>query len=316
MNKILSVYLFFAVALSNAQLDTTGILGSYNTTRKEVQRNFMLIDSTKSILKDTAAAIRASMPVASQSNWNEANASSPSYIQNKPTIPIQNVYNAGNGIGKAGAEPNALFYVDSSKFMSISNAQPIINTMQNDINGKVPNARNITINGVTQNLSTDRTWTIPTYTDANVRAAISLTTTGTSGAASYNNTTGVLNVPQYQATVPTYSKSALLGNGVVIVDTFTIASATPTVSFSSILSTTGKSNFKILSATGYRASATASNSPQVAVTALTSNSATFSITQQNTATVTILGINVLSGLPLILAPDPANVKLIISLIAY
>jgi len=39
--------------------------------------------------------------------------------------------------------------------------------------------------------------TITQYTDALARAAISLTTTGTSGAATYNNTTGVLNIPQY-----------------------------------------------------------------------------------------------------------------------
>jgi hypothetical protein len=41
------------------------------------------------------------------------------------------------------------------------------------------------------------TQTSPTYTDAQARKAISLTTTGTSGAATYNNTTGVLNIPQY-----------------------------------------------------------------------------------------------------------------------
>ena len=35
------------------------------------------------------------------------------------------------------------------------------------------------------------------FTDARARAAISLTTTGTSGAATYNSTTGVLNVPNY-----------------------------------------------------------------------------------------------------------------------
>jgi hypothetical protein len=39
--------------------------------------------------------------------------------------------------------------------------------------------------------------TVTQYTDALARAAISLTTTGSSGAATYNNTTGVLNVPQY-----------------------------------------------------------------------------------------------------------------------
>jgi hypothetical protein len=40
---------------------------------------------------------------------------------------------------------------------------------------------------------------ITQYTDALARSAISLTTTGTSGAAAYSNSTGVLNIPQYQA---------------------------------------------------------------------------------------------------------------------
>jgi hypothetical protein len=35
------------------------------------------------------------------------------------------------------------------------------------------------------------------YTDADARASITLTTTGTSGAATYNSSTGVLNIPQY-----------------------------------------------------------------------------------------------------------------------
>jgi hypothetical protein len=39
------------------------------------------------------------------------------------------------------------------------------------------------------------------YTDTRARSAISLTTTGTSGAATYNSTTGVLNIPQYQGGV-------------------------------------------------------------------------------------------------------------------
>ena len=37
------------------------------------------------------------------------------------------------------------------------------------------------------------------FTNARARSAISLTTTGTSGASTYNSTTGVLNIPQYQA---------------------------------------------------------------------------------------------------------------------
>jgi hypothetical protein len=44
-------------------------------------------------------------------------------------------------------------------------------------------------------------------TDAtpNARAAISLTTTGSAGAATYNSATGVLNVPQYATPLPTLS---------------------------------------------------------------------------------------------------------------
>jgi len=52
--------------------------------------------------------------------------------------------------------------------------------------------------GLTYNSTTGVfTNSITQYTDALARAAISLSTTGTSGAATYNSTTGVLNVPQY-----------------------------------------------------------------------------------------------------------------------
>jgi hypothetical protein len=43
------------------------------------------------------------------------------------------------------------------------------------------------------------TSTITQYTDALARAAISLTTTGSSGSATYSSSTGVLNVPTYTA---------------------------------------------------------------------------------------------------------------------
>jgi hypothetical protein len=54
---------------------------------------------------------------------------------------------------------------------------------------------NIGVTGTYPNITF--TGTVTQYTDALARAAISLTTTGSSGAATYNNTTGVLNVPQY-----------------------------------------------------------------------------------------------------------------------
>lgn len=43
------------------------------------------------------------------------------------------------------------------------------------------------------------------YTDARARLSISLTTTGTSGAATYDNITGVLNIPQYQGGVTSFN---------------------------------------------------------------------------------------------------------------
>jgi hypothetical protein len=43
------------------------------------------------------------------------------------------------------------------------------------------------------------------FTNARARGAISLTTTGTSGAATYNSSTGVLNVPQYQGGVTSFN---------------------------------------------------------------------------------------------------------------
>lgn len=79
------------------------------------------------------------------------------------------------------------------------------------------------------------------YTDARARASKSLTTTGTSGAATYNSTTGVLNIPQYQAaltnpvtgtgtanTLAKFTGTSTIGNS-GITDTgtaVTIASAT------------------------------------------------------------------------------------------
>lgn len=43
-------------------------------------------------------------------------------------------------------------------------------------------------------------WVKSSYTDADARAAISLTTTGTSGAATYSSATGVFNIPDYSTT--------------------------------------------------------------------------------------------------------------------
>jgi hypothetical protein len=49
------------------------------------------------------------------------------------------------------------------------------------------------------------------FTNARSRSSITLTTTGTSGVATYNSTTGALNIPNYTYTLPTASTSVLGG---------------------------------------------------------------------------------------------------------
>lgn len=52
--------------------------------------------------------------------------------------------------------------------------------------------------GISYNSSTGAiSYSGTVYTDSSIRALISLTTTGNSGASTYNNTTGVINVPEY-----------------------------------------------------------------------------------------------------------------------
>jgi hypothetical protein len=67
------------------------------------------------------------------------------------------------------------------------------------------------------------------FTDARARAAISLTTSGTSGAATYDNGTGVLNIPNYGSALSGYvpytgaTQTLALGtnNGITLTDTGT-----------------------------------------------------------------------------------------------
>lgn len=63
------------------------------------------------------------------------------------------------------------------------------------------------------------------FTDARARAAISLTTTGTSGAATYDSGTGVLNIPQYAGGGSSYTFSYPLVN---TADTISLAFGTTT----------------------------------------------------------------------------------------
>jgi len=96
------------------------------------------------------------------------------------------------------------------------------------------------------------------YTDARSRAALSLTTTGTSGAATYNNSTGVLNIPQYSGGSggPTYSFASPLA-----LNTGTVSIPQATSVTSGYLSSTDWSTFnnKLSTATAASTYATITN---------------------------------------------------------
>ena len=106
----------------------------------------------------------------------------------------------------------------SGVIMTTSAATTAISDINNNVNGKVPQNRTLTINGTGFDLSANRVWTLTTadisesgnlyFTNARSRSAISLTTTGTSGAATYNSSTGVFNIPNY-ATSGTVSSVGL-----------------------------------------------------------------------------------------------------------
>lgn len=155
------------------------------------------------------------------------------------------------------------------------------------------------------------------FTNSRSRSSISLTTTGSTGASTYNSSTGVLNIPQYTTSINLRNRSGSLSTSpVFFVDTFSVSTSTPTIDLSSFISAAGKSSCKIVSAVAYRSGASTSNSPNVTITAMTSTAVSLILNQTNTATVTILGISVLSGLPTILTPDPTNVKVLISAYFY
>lgn len=241
---------------------------------------------------------------------------SKAWVQSKGYLTQDNVYSAGYGITKSGTEPSASFSVNQTDIMTVNRATDSIDVLKTQITNKADKSTLLTINGVAQNISQNRTWSVgdvvssgsysnPTWitslawskisgtpttlsgygitdgitssaltstlanyvtssslsstlgnyaTTASVtglaRGAISLTTTGTSGAAAYNSSTGVLNIPQYTGTTytagsgigiasnvitntaPDQTVTLTAGRGIVVTGTypnFTISMVTPTI---------------------------------------------------------------------------------------
>ena len=102
------------------------------------------------------------------------------------SAPDQTVSLTGStGIGTSGTYPN----------FTITNTAP-------DQTVGISSGAGINVTGTYPNFTIAST--ITQYTDALARQAISLTTTGSSGAATYNNVTGVLNIPIYTTDLSGY----------------------------------------------------------------------------------------------------------------
>lgn len=141
--------------------------------------------------------------------------------------------------------------------------------------------------------------------------------TGATGSQGIQGNVGATGSAGTNGVAPLRNKAGLLsGTPIAFTDTFTISTATPTIDLSTYITAAGKTSMKLVSATAYRVGATVSTSPNLSVTSLSSTQVSLILSQTNVAVVSILGINVLSGLPMVLVPDPANVKIVLSCYFY
>ena len=169
-------------------------------------------------------------------------------------ITSNNVYNAGTGLSASGTVPNVTFSIDQSQVMTVSRATDSIASLDTKINGKVPASRSLTINGTTQDLSANRTWSnvgieLPSQTGQSGKY---LTTNGTAvswqtvAGTSYTAGTGISIASNVVTnTAPDQTVSITSGRGISVTGTypnFTISLVTPTIS---IASRTLNSNFTV-----------------------------------------------------------------------
>jgi hypothetical protein len=133
----------------------------------------------------------------------------------------------GSNLYFTNARADTRFVTDLAATSSVSSitALPTLSLPYSQLTGtpSIPTKTSDLTNdsGFITNLSTFTTTNLSEgtnkyYTDARARAAISLTTSGSSGAATYDNSTGVINIPQYagiSSVVPDYPLQGLGTSG-------------------------------------------------------------------------------------------------------
>lgn len=140
-----------------------------------------------------------------------------------------NVYSNGFGITKIGTEPAVTFSINQSDIMTVNRAADSIASLDVKINGKVPNSRTITINGTSQDLSANRTWSnvgieLPSQTGNSGKV---LSTTGTV-TTWINSNSGIVTSVGLTSTDFTVSGSPVTTSGNITANLTTTGVATGT----------------------------------------------------------------------------------------
>jgi hypothetical protein len=184
---------------------TTG-LTALNGLTAQVQFLGTGTSGTDFNIASSVATHTFNLPIASASNTGKLSSSDWSVFNNKQTAL------SGTGFVKISGTTisydNSTYYLASnpSAFIALTALSAGTGINYNNTTGVITNSapdQTVSLTAST-GISVSGTYpsftiasTITQYTDALARASISLTTTGTSGAATYDNTTGVLNIPQY-----------------------------------------------------------------------------------------------------------------------
>lgn len=168
-------------AIGGAVISVNGLVGTVVLDTDDIQE---LATPTNKYFTDARA--RAAISLTVTGNSGASTYSSGTGVLNVPTYTLA---------GLGGITASFLSGTSGISYNSTTGVISYSGTVYTDasIRALLSGGTGISYNSTTGAISYSGT----VYTDSSVRALISLTTTGTSGASTYNNTTGVINVPEY-----------------------------------------------------------------------------------------------------------------------
>ena len=239
-------------AIGGAVISVNGLVGTVVLNTDNIQE---LATPTNKYFTDARA--RAAISLTVTGNSGASTYSSGTGVLNVPTYTLA---------GLGGISATFLSGTSGISYNSTTGVITYSGTVYTDasIRALLSGGTGISYNSSTGAISYSGT----VYTDSSVRALISMTTTGDSGASTYNNTTGVINVPNYTlAGLGGISLTSLSGgtgisyNNTTGVITSTITQYTDALARASVsLTTTGTSG-----ASTYNSTTGVLNIPQYAV---------------------------------------------------